>query len=217
MPAERYVPAAGRRWLTRLYDPVLALSMREHLWRPVILAAALADPVPRVVLDVGCGSGTLCVGLAQANRAVRILGIDGDEEILARARVKTARFGERVQISPGLADALPVADSSVDVAIASLLLHHLGPAAKLRCLREASRALAPGGRLIVADWGPAHDPLMKAAFLSLRALDGFANTRDHGAGRLPSLLAEAGFEKVTVRQRWRTVWGSLETITAESR
>jgi hypothetical protein len=32
MPAptdERYVPAAGRAWLTTLHDPLMALTMRE--------------------------------------------------------------------------------------------------------------------------------------------------------------------------------------------
>lgn len=216
MPTDaRYVPAAGRAWLTRLYDPAMALTMRERLWRPELVAAVLADPLPSVVLEVGCGTGTLCAQLAEANPAVQILGIDGDEEILARACQKAARFGERVRFSQGMAGELPVADASVDVVIASLLLHHLAPTAKLGALREARRALIPGGRLVIADWGPAHDPLMRAAFFPLRLLDGFQNTRDHAAGRLPSLLAQAGFQNVAVRQRWRTAWGSLEAITAE--
>ena len=31
--SERYVPAAGRRAFTRLYDPVVALTMREATFR----------------------------------------------------------------------------------------------------------------------------------------------------------------------------------------
>jgi len=33
MPSERYVPAAGRSWLTPLFDPVMALTTREQRWR----------------------------------------------------------------------------------------------------------------------------------------------------------------------------------------
>jgi len=212
---ERYVPAAGRAWLRRLYDPAMALTMRERVWRPSLITTVLTDPPPSTVLDVGCGTGTLCVQLAEASPAVQVLGVDGDEKILATARQKAVRFGERVRFSHGLAGELPLADASVDVVIASLLLHHLGPSAKLSALLEANRVLIPGGRLVIADWGPAHDPLMRAAFFSLRLLDGFQNTRDHAAGRLPSLLAQAGFQNVAVGQRWRTVWGSLEAITAE--
>ena len=111
---------------------------------------------------------------------------------------------------------MPIGDATVDVLVASLLLHHLAPDAKVRALREARRALVAGGRLVIADWGPPHDPLMRAAFFMLQLLDGFQSTRDHAAGRLPSLLAQSGFSSVQVRQRWRTVWGSLELITAEA-
>jgi hypothetical protein len=76
--------------------------------------------------------------------------------------------------------------------------------------------LQPDGRIVVADWGRPHGPLMRAAFLGVQLLDGFATTRDHAAGRLPSLLAQAGFGSVEVGRRWRTLWGSLEITTAET-
>jgi ubiquinone/menaquinone biosynthesis C-methylase UbiE len=213
---ERYVPAAGRAWLTALYDPFMALTMRERAFRPALIAAVLAHPRPAVVLDIGCGTGTLAVQLAEADPSVRVLGIDGDEAVLAHARKKTERLAvrasERVRFSKGLADALPIEDASVEVAIASLLLHHLAPAAKLRALQEAHRTLVPRGRLVVADWGRPHGPLTRAGFFMLQLLDGFQNTREHAAGRLPSLLASAGFSDVRVIQRWRTAWGSLEIL-----
>jgi hypothetical protein len=37
--AERYVPAAGRASLTGLYDPIVALTMRERRWRAAPRAA----------------------------------------------------------------------------------------------------------------------------------------------------------------------------------
>jgi ubiquinone/menaquinone biosynthesis C-methylase UbiE len=211
---ERYVPAAGRAWLTGLYDPVMALSMRERAFRPALIAAVLAEPHPGTVLDVGCGTGTLAAQLAQADPRVRVLGVDGDRAVLDRARQKTRSFGERVRFSAGLADALTLGDGSVEVAIASLLLHHLGTSAKSRALEETYRVLVPGGRLVIADWGPPRDPLIRLGFLMLQLIDGFASTRDHGAGRLPALIEAAGFGNVHVTQRWRTMWGSLELITA---
>ncbi len=212
---ERYVPAAGRAWLTALYDPVMALTMREGAFRPALIAAVLANPRPGLVLDVGCGTGTLAAQLAAADPSLEIVGTDGDEEVLTRAREKTAEFGQRLHFEWGLADALPHVDASVDVVIASLLLHHLPRESKLRALREARRVLAPAGRLVVVDWGRPHDPLMRAGFFTLRLLDGFENTRDHAVGRLPSLIAQTGFTSVKVPRRWRTVWGSLEIITAQ--
>src|SRR5258708_1390950 len=136
---ERYVPAAGRAWLTPLSDPLMALTMRERTFRPALLAAVLADPRPSVVLDVGCGTGTLAGQLAEADASVRVLGFDGDEEVLARARHKVTGFGERVRFGKSPADALPVEDASADVVVASLLLHHLSPTSKLEALRESHR------------------------------------------------------------------------------
>jgi ubiquinone/menaquinone biosynthesis C-methylase UbiE len=213
----RYVPAAGRASLTALYDPVMALTMRERSFRPALIAAVLADRLPGTVLDLGCGTGTFTVQLAEADPTAQVLGIDGDEAVLALARQKSSRFGERVRFSKGLAGSLPIEDTSVDVVVASLLLHHLSPAAKLDALSEARRVLVPAGRLLVADWGRPQDPWMGAAFFMLRLLDGFQNTADHAAGRLPSLIAQAGFGNVRVAQQWRTVWGSLQLITAETK
>jgi ubiquinone/menaquinone biosynthesis C-methylase UbiE len=214
---ERYVPAAGRAWLTAFYDPLMALTMRERTFRPALIAAVLADPHPGVVLDVGCGTGTFASQLAEADPSVQVLGVDGDENVLARAREKVTRFGERVQFSKSMANALPIEDASVDLVIASLLLHHLSPAAKLEALREARRVLSPAGRLVIADWGQPQDPLTRTGFFMLRLLDGFENTADHAAGRLPSLVAQAGFNNVRVVQHWRTAWGSLQLITAETK
>lgn len=76
------------------------------------------------------------------------------------------------------------------------------------------RVLAPSGRLIVADWGRRHDPMMRSAFALLQLLDGFENTRDHAAGRLPSLIENAGFADIITRARWRTAFGSLEVLVA---
>jgi ubiquinone/menaquinone biosynthesis C-methylase UbiE len=209
---ERYVPAAGRTWLTGLYDPIMALTMRESAFRGR-LADAVLESSPEVVLDIGCGTGSLAALILARDATTRVLGVDGDEEVLERARAKTAAAGERAEFRRGLADALPVDDASVDVVTASLLLHHLEHDGKLRALNEARRVLRPGGRLAIADWGRPHDPVMRAAFFGLQLVDGFASTREHATGALPSLIEAAGFQPVLTLGRWRTFWGSLEVLT----
>jgi ubiquinone/menaquinone biosynthesis C-methylase UbiE len=208
----RYVPAAGRARLTALYDPVMAVTMRERAFRSALVAAVLSGG-PRTVVDVGCGTGTLAAMLAHADPGVEIQAIDGDQAVLELAREKTSSFAERIHLTRGLADGLPIESSSADVFTASLLLHHLTPGAKRAALAEALRVLRPGGRIVIADWGAPQGPFTRAGFLALQLLDGFENTRDHAAGRLPSLVEQAGFSGVTVEQRWRTVWGSLELIS----
>lgn len=211
---DRYVPAAGHPRLTRLYDPIVALTTREQRFRG-LLAERLRGSLPSdgVVVDVGCGTGTFAIAVAAATPDATVIGMDGDDDVLTIARAK--RGADRVDWRRGLAGDLPLADRSADAIVMSLLLHHLQPDAKRAALRDAHRVLRPGGTLHVADWGLPHDPVMRGAFLVLQTIDGFANTRDHAAGRLPATIAAAGFSDVTSYARLRTMWGSLELLAAQ--
>jgi ubiquinone/menaquinone biosynthesis C-methylase UbiE len=214
---DRYVPAAGRAGLTRLYDPALALTMRERRWRPRLLDAVAAGlPHEGTVVDVGAGTGTFAIALAQARPDVLVIAVDGDPEALALGRRKPG--AERVEWREGLAGSLVtdggVAAGSADAVVMSLLLHHLTPAAKHAALTDARRALAARGRLHVADWGEPGDLLMKLAFTGLRLLDGFENTRAHADGELPGIIRAAGFGDVERHARLRTAWGRLELLRA---
>jgi SAM-dependent methyltransferase len=180
----RYVPAAGRRVFTRVYDPVIALTMRERAFRGRLLEQVLAG-LPAAggrIVDVGCGTGTFAIALTAAAPAAEVTGVDGDPAVLAIAQRK--RGAERVAWTEGLATSLPAPDEGTDRVVMSLLLHHLAPAAKRRVLAEALRVLRPGGRLHIADWGRPHGLLMPATFLaSVQLVDGLEGTRDHAAGR----------------------------------
>ncbi len=50
-------------------------------------------------------------------------------------------------------------------------------------------------------------PLLRATFGVLQLIDGLEGTRDHAAGRLPALIAAAGFADVRGHRRLPTVWG----------
>lgn len=209
----RYIPAAGRKSLARLYDPALALTVRERHFRSLLQDRVL-DSTGNLgtVVDVGCGTGTFAIDLAATAPKVEVIGIDGDPDVLEVAKGKSGSEG--VSWRRGLAGDLAMPDSSVDAVTMSLLLHHLAPSAKHAALSDAFRVLKPEGRLHIADWGQPHDPLMRGAFLLLQCLDGFDNTRDHAAGRLPMFVREANFGNVTSYERLRTVWGTLELIEA---
>jgi len=212
MAEGRYVPANGRFLPTALYDRSIAITMREGAWRPRLVRDVLNGD-PREVLDLGCGTGTLAIAMAGAPGRARITGIDGDAEILDIARAKEGSEG--IDFVGGLADALPFDDGSFDRVVCSLLLHHLDPAVKRAALAEARRVLRRGGRLHVADFGRSHDPLMRILFAGLQVLDGFANTADHPAGRLPAMIETAGFHSVERTLALRTAWGSFEVLSAD--
>jgi ubiquinone/menaquinone biosynthesis C-methylase UbiE len=210
---DRYVPASGRRGLTRFYDSIVAVTMRERLFRGRLARQVLAGlPAGALVADVGAGTGTFAIELAAAAPAPRVVAVDGDPEILALAQAKQGAAA--VEWKRGLANALPLADGSCERVAMSLLLHHLDPAGKDAALAEAHRVLRPGGRLHVADWGRPQDPLMRCGLFTLALIDGFDGIRDHAAGRLPLFLENAGFGEVRRHDRLRTAWGSLELLSA---
>ncbi len=210
---QRYVPAAGRAGLTGLYDPIVALTMREARWRPALLERVTERVASSgTVVDVGSGTGSFALALAAARPDLNVAGVDGDPDVLGRARAK--RGAEAVDWREGLAGDLPFAPETVDAVTMSLLLHHLGPDAKRWALTDVHRVLRPGGWLHVADWGRPRGLLPRAGFTALRVLDGLEGTRDHAAGRLSELIAEAGFEQPTTWKRLPTVWGTLELIAA---
>jgi ubiquinone/menaquinone biosynthesis C-methylase UbiE len=108
----------------------------------------LADGVRDLTLvDLGTGGGETAVAFARAGRRGtsrwRVIAVDNHPDVLAVARRRVARHAE---IEPLLADAreLPLADGSVDVAHASLLLHHLDPQDAVAVLAEMARVARRG-------------------------------------------------------------------------
>lgn len=146
-----------RHW-ARFYDVlawVLTLG-RERRLRDHLVGLARLD-AGESVLDVGCGTGSLAFA---ARRAVgdhgQVEGIDPSPEMVARARRKAARAAMptgNVRFQTGTVEALPFADGTFDVVMATLMLHHLTGAERRQGLAEIARVLAPAGRFFAADIG----------------------------------------------------------------
>lgn len=207
MPALRY------RALTALYDPVVRLTSREGAFKRRLLEIAELKAEDRV-LDLGCGTGTLAIAAGQAQPGAEVTGLDGDPAVLARARQKASSAGAHVDFDEGLSTDLPYDDGRFDVVLSTLFFHHLEPAAKRATAAEIARVLRPGGRLLVADWGPPQDALMRIAFLAVRSLDGFELTRENAEGALPSIFADAGLQQAEQVDQLRTATGTMAFYVA---
>ncbi len=142
------------------------------------------------VLDIGCGNGTWLDRLQQLHPSVRTIGLDLSEGMLRSA---AARKGPRPSVVAD-AQALPVRDESVDVALMMHMLYHV-PDVPM-ALDEARRALKREGRVLVTT--PGQNRLGELRSLLEDALDEvrgeevprpiFENTFSLGAA--PSLLGE---------------------------
>jgi len=208
MAGDRYVPALGLRALTGLYDPVVRLTTREGAFKSRLLERAGLQPGERV-LDLGCGTGTLAIQAKRGQPDAEIVGLDGDPEVLGRARRKAAGAGVEVDFDEGYSTELPYGASSFDVVLSTLFFHHLTGSDKRRTAAEVLRVLKPGGRLQVADWGRPADPAMRLLSTSIRLLDGFEQTRDNLAGSLPRIFDEAKLSDAAEVGRMRTAFGTL--------
>ncbi len=104
-----------------------------------------------VVGDLGCGTGHLAEAVAPF--VSRVVAVDASREMLQAARGRL-KGHLNVEMRRGSLERLPVDDASLDVAMVTLVLHHV--AAPEAVFAEARRVLRHGGRLIVTDMLP-HD------------------------------------------------------------
>lgn len=108
----------------------------------------------RTAVDVGCGEGRFCRMMQSAG--VRTIGIDPTEELIREARRRDAAGDYCV----AMAEALPLDDGSMDLAVAYLTLIDVSD---LRAaVAEVHRVLRPGGRFLIANlqsFNTAADPV----------------------------------------------------------
>ncbi|HEU4428731.1 MAG TPA: class I SAM-dependent methyltransferase [Myxococcota bacterium] len=214
MTSRGYVPALGFDVLTRFYDPLIALTLRENkLKRRLIDQAAIA---PRHdVLDVGCGTGTLAMLAKRQHPDARVVGLDGDPAVLAIARKKIEAAGLAIELREGLADTSAVfAPASFDRILTSLVLHHLLAEQKRQALAAMRSWLRPGGELHVLDFGPQRG-VMRVVSRGIAWFDGEDRLRDNLAGRLPALMHDAGFVSADERGNAFTPFGYVSYYAAK--
>jgi precorrin-6B methylase 2 len=148
-----YLPAAGKHWLLPLYDPFLAVFTRERRWRGQILEALDLKP-DDVVVDVGCGTGTLAIMAKELAPGALVIGIDPDPRALARAQKKATQRGVGVTFQRGFGHetAKIVGEGRATKAVSSLALHHMKREAQLATIAATCAALRPGGAVRIADF-----------------------------------------------------------------
>ena len=185
-------------------------ALRKVWGDELLRARALTRLIPAglSVADVGTGTGVLALELAAAG--CRVIAIDSSDAMLeAAARKLEAAGASGVELRPGDAEALPLADGEVDAAFAHMVLQYLE--APEPAIGEMARGVRPGGRVVVIDF-VAHDHAWMRDELGVRHM-GFSPDAIGG------WLRRAGLEDVHVQVQPEATRGAdlPETFVASGR
>jgi malonyl-CoA O-methyltransferase len=218
------VPTIDKRWMRASFEraaasyDAVAVLQREVEAR-MLERLDFIRHEPKVILDLGCGTGTGTVALMKRYRRARLISLD-----IAHGMLKATRRRAPWLRKPGLvcadADFLPLADRSVDMIFSNLTLqwcqnleHTFG---------ELRRVLRPNGLLLFSTLGPDTLKELRSAW---EQVDGHSHvnhfTDMHEVG---DALLEQGFqhpvmdmEAITMTYRdVRTLMSDLKSLGAHN-
>jgi tRNA (cmo5U34)-methyltransferase len=108
---------------------------------------------PCAVLELCCGEGLLVEALLDSYPKIIVHGLDGSIEMLERARVRLARFGDRFQCRTfDLASAdWRTPELPFHAVVSSLAIHHLTGLQKQALFSNVYQMLVEGGAFVIAD------------------------------------------------------------------
>lgn len=145
-----------------LLNHLLSLGIDRRWRRRAVQSLRLGDG--DVLLDV-C-AGTADVALAGRAAGVgRVVGVDFAARMLARGREKVRAAGEsnRIALVRGDAMRLPVRDAAADAAAVAFGIRNV-ERPEVACA-ELARALRPGGRLAILEFGVPRIPGIRTLYL----------------------------------------------------
>ena len=191
-----FAPMRNARWYKRLAAWALSAPNRRYDAMVAEEKKALLSSLSGTVLEIGPGGGN---NLAFLRPRMRWIGIEPNPFFHDRLRARGQRLGIDVDVRAATAEALPVADQSVDAVISSLVLCSVrDPEA---ALREVRRVLRPGGRFVFVEHVAApHGTGLRVAQRALRPVWRALSDGCHPDRETDRLIEAAGFADVDLRR-----------------
>jgi ubiquinone/menaquinone biosynthesis C-methylase UbiE len=124
--------------------------MRRTAFRPIAEFLHGRDQRKLTLLDVGCGTGRFLRQARLAFPALNLKGLDLSRAYLDEAarQLKGLRQAELIEAA---AEKMPLADASIDIAVAMFLYHELPGDVRRQVTAEIARVLKPGGLFVFLD------------------------------------------------------------------
>lgn len=169
---------------------------QDPRWRSFLVSRVPSDALR--VLDVATGTAAVAIGLARAQSARSVVGVDQSPEMLAAGRDRVARAGlsEQIELREGRAEALPFADAEFDALTFTYLLRYVDDVPAT--LRELARVVRPGGTVAMLDFG-----LPRGAWRPLWELYVRLGLPAAGTVVSPGWREVGGFLGASIRDFWR--------------
>jgi ubiquinone/menaquinone biosynthesis C-methylase UbiE len=125
-------------------------AMRRRAYVPIAEHIGERDAGKLCLLDVGCGTGRFLNFVKSVQPRLKAIALDLSDPYLARAR-KTLASQRGIRLVAAPAEAMPLGDASVDMAVSIFLFHELPPKIRAQVASEIARVLKPGGIFVLAD------------------------------------------------------------------
>lgn len=198
--------------LAPLYGAAHALLAREGRWRSA-LAGHVAPRPHDLIVDLPCGAGDLAFQLARLEPHARILGVDPDAALVARAQARRVETRARIDFACAAPEAIaallgPATATKIIVTLTDI--HR--PEDKARRLELARSVIDPLGTVFVIDYGAQRTSLMRSLHNAARALRDAPPVPGHDT--LTPLLRTAGFVAVDEALSWPTPSGAITLCRA---
>jgi ubiquinone/menaquinone biosynthesis C-methylase UbiE len=184
----------------------------------VEVMVALAAPGPDAkALDVATGTGLVAFALAaEITGSGSVIGVDFTAAMIARAAEQelsdgTGRNGGQIALAAADATHLPFPDEMFSIVTCRFSVHHFTHA--MPALQEMGRVLAPGGRLVIGEFGMPEDAQKAANFNRMERLRGHSHVQAFSESQLRQMMADVGCPVHDARLLKREVLASewLET------
>jgi SAM-dependent methyltransferase len=150
---------------------------------PEVLWAALGDPSPSSIVDIGAGTGLFACRFGEFAPDAQVYAVDIEPAMVRwMMEHKPASLCDRLHPLLGHETTIPLGTGETDVVVMINLHHEL--ADPQGSYREALRLLRIGGQLLIADWAPG----------------GTSGPPEHvraSAGQIGAMLDAVGFESIT--------------------